>query len=470
VGDIADRKVLTASKTISIREAAEIMSENRYSSLVLVDDDGVPAGIVTDRDLRDKVVSKGRTVDGMVSDIMSASLIKAEAGDYCFEALLKMIRNNIHHLLVIDHGKFTGIVTNHDLMMLQGRSPISLAREVENRQTVEGLVASAGKTNEIVGLLLKEGARASNINLVIGEIHDRLIKKILQIAEKEIGRPPLRYCWIVFGSEGRREQAFRTDQDNALIYDDPQSEQEEADARSYFTVFSAFVRDTLLACGFPRCPANHMASNPQWCQPLRVWKRYFSHWVYTPTPDAILKSITFFDFRAVYGEFTLAESLRDFLASFVEGQMIFLGYMANMIVRNAPPVGFFRSFIVERGGEHKDTLNLKIKGILPLGDVARLFSLEKGIRETSTLERISALRGRNAVVREYADELEHAFEFMMMLRIQHQFEQIESDKTPDNFINPDRLSNLEKKTMKEAFGLISRMQDIIVERYKPLIW
>ena len=470
VGEIAARNVMTAPETISIRKAAEIMSERRYSSLVIVDEQGVPAGIVTDRDLRDKVVSKGRTGNEKVSDIMSVSLIKTEARDYCFEALLKMIRYNIHHLLVVDQGKLMGIVTNHDLMMLQGTSPISLVREIESQQTIDGLVPAARKTNEIVGLLLKEGARASNITRIISEINDRLVKKIIEIAEKEFGSPPLPYCWMVFGSEGRKEQTFRTDQDNAIVYEDPLTEKEDAEARTYFSVFSAFIRDSLIKCGFPRCPANYMASNPEWCQPVKIWKKYFSSWVYTPTPDAVMKSLIFFDFRPLYGDFRLADSLRDFLSSFLDGQMIFLGYMANMVIKNTPPVGFFKSLIVEKSGEHKDELNLKVKGIAPIVDIVRLFSLEKGIKETSTLERLSELRERHTIVREYADELEHAFEFIMLLRIQNQFEQIEADRIPDNFINPKKLSNLEKKTMKESFTLISKLQDIIIERYKPLIW
>jgi CBS domain-containing protein len=329
VGEIAVKKVITAPQTISIRVAAEMMSEHRYSSLVLVDEDGVPSGIVTDRDLRDKVVARGRTVEERISAIMSVSLIKSEARDYCFEALLKMIRHNIHHLLVVDQGKLKGVVTNHDLMMLQGTSPISLAREIESQQTIDGLVPAAGKTDEIVGLLLKEGARAGNITRIITELNDRLLRKILEIAEREFGGPPVRYCWIVFGSEGRKEQTFKTDQDNAIIYEDPQTEKAQAEASAYFTVLSAFVRESLIKCGFPRCPANYMASNPEWRQPLKVWKKYFSTWVYTPAPEAVLKSLIFFDFRPVYGDFSLAASLRDFLDSFLEGQMIFLGYMAN---------------------------------------------------------------------------------------------------------------------------------------------
>jgi CBS domain-containing protein len=212
-----------------------------------------------------------------------------------------------------------------------------------------------------------------------------------------------------------------------------------------------------------------MASNPMWCQPLKVWKKYFSAWMYTPTPEAVLNSLIFFDFRPVYGDNSLSDALRDFLSPLLERQKIFLGYMANVIIKNVPPVGFFKSFIVEKGGEHKDELNLKIKGIAPFVDITRLFSLEKGIKETSTLERISSLKGIHSIVKEYEEELEHAFEFIMLLRIQHQYEQIESGREPDNFINPDKLSNLEKKTIKEAFHLISKIQDIIIERYKPFI-
>lgn len=470
VGEIGTKGVLSASQEISIREGAEVMSQNRMSSLVLVDKEGVPTGIVTDRDLRDKVVSKGRPVTDAISSIMSVSLIKTEARDYCFEALLKMIRYNIHHLLVVDEGKLKGIVTNHDLMMMQGTSPISLVRDIESQHTVEGLAPAAKKTNEIIGLLLKEGARASNITRIITEINDRLLRKILELAEKEFGKPPVRYCWIIFGSEGRKEQTFRTDQDNAIIYEDPLTDSDDARSRTYFTVFSAFVRDSLLKLGVPRCPANYMASNPEWCQPVKQWKKYFSTWVYTPTPDAVMKSLIFFDFRPLYGDLSLAESLRDSLNALLEGQMIFLGYMANMIIKNTPPVGFFKSFIVEKSGEHKNELNMKVKGIAPIVDMARLFALEKGVRETSTIERLSTLKEKHTIVKEFADELEHAFEFMMLLRIQQQFEQMESGKEPNNFINPNSLSNLEKKMMKQSFNLITRLQDIIIERYKPLIW
>lgn len=470
VGELATKEVITALEDITIKEAAVIMSKNRISSLILVDRDRVPAGIVTDRDLRDKVTAKGRDVSGPVRDIMSVSLIKSEARDYCFEALLKMIRCNVHHLLIIDGGRLKGVVTNHDLMMLQGTSPLSIVREIESQQSIEGLVPASQKTNRIVELLIKEGAKASNITRIITEINDRLVRKILEIAEKKFGKPPVPYCWIVFGSEGRKEQTFKTDQDNAIIYADADTAEQETEAKRYFSEFSKSVRDGLLKCGFPLCPADYMASNPLWCQPLRSWKKYFSGWVNGPTADAILKSLIFFDFRPLHGDLSLSEGLRDSCTSLLKDQKVFLGHMANTIIKNTPPLGFLRSFQLEKSGEHKDEFDLKIKGIAPLIDAVRLFALEKGVRETSTVERINALRDKHTLVEEYADELENAFEFLMLLRIHHQYERIGLGERPDNFINPKKLSSPEKRMLKEVFGLVSRIQDVIIERYKQMIW
>ncbi|MDA8100126.1 MAG: DUF294 nucleotidyltransferase-like domain-containing protein [Nitrospiraceae bacterium] len=469
VGDMGIKEVVTAQEDVTIREAAQIMAENRVSSLVIMDRNNLPAGIVTDRDLRDKVVARGRDVGDPVMTIMTTTLIRVDSRDYCFEAVLKMIRYNIHHIIVIRDGALAGVLTNHDLMILQGTSPLSLTKDIESQQTLEGLAPVSSKINGIIGLLLKEGAKASNITKVITELNDRIVRKVLEIAEKRFGHPPVPYCWIGFGSEGRKEQTFKTDQDNAIIYTDPDPAVEEA-AKAYFATFARFVQDGLVKCGFPPCPANYMASNPQWNQPLRVWKRYFTHWVDEPTPEALIHCVAFFDFRPLAGEASLAEGLRDHLLNLVKDQKVFLGHIANLAIKNTPPIGFLKSFVVEKDGAHKDELNLKIKGLAPLVDMVRLFSLERGIGETPTLERINSLRNVHTIVKDYADEFEHAFEFMMLLRIHHQYAQLSQEKMPDNFINPDLLSNLERRSIKEAFHLIEKVQDLIIERYKSMIW
>jgi len=467
--ELVMRDLVTAPQNMSIRDAAARMSEKSVSSLVLIDDNTRPAGIITDRDLRDKVVSKERDLHEPVRNIMSVALITADGADLCFEAVLKMIKCRVHHILIVDRGSLKGIITDHDLITLQGASPLSLAKEIEDQQTIEGLVGVSERITNLVGLLLKGGEKASTIARMIAALNDRLFIKILQIAEEEVGATPVRYCWIVFGSEGRKEQTFRTDQDNAIIYEDVSDPVEEGNARRYFSRMTKLVSGYLEQCAFPPCPGGYMASNPLWCQPLSVWKRYFSQWIHEPNGEAVLRSLIFFDFRHLYGDMSLSEKLGDSLESLLEGMESFLGFMANMIVKNAPPLSVFNKIVAEKSSEYKNTVDIKIKGLASLVDAVRLFSLEKGVRETSTLERIEVLRNVHTIVDDLADDMKDAFELMMMLRMKHQAEQVAAGRTPDNRINLKKLSIREKKMLTEAFMLIADIQAVIIQRYKPFI-
>lgn len=467
VEDIAMKEVITAEEGFTIQESAKIMARDRISSLIIVNQEKQPVGIITDRDLREKVVAGGMDVSKPVRSIMTSPLIRIDSRDYCFEAVLKMIQNNIHHIVVMRNGVLKGILTNHDLMILQGTSPLSVVRDIESQQTLEGLIPESRNINKIISLLLKEGVRASNITEIITEINDRLLKKVLEITEKQFGPSPLPYCWIVFGSEGRKEQTYKTDQDNAIIYADPKNAGESRAAESYFAEFSLTVKDALVKCGFPLCDGDYMASNPKWRQPLKTWKEYFSQWIFTPTSEAILASCILFDFRPVYGDLTLSEKLRTHLRETLKNQDMFLKLMAQLTIKLRPPIGFFRTFIVEKSGEHKNKLNLKFTCLAPLVNIVRLFSLEQRIEETSTLERLHALRTTHSIVAEFGEDLEHAFEFISLLRVREQHAQIEGGLEPDNFINPSELSNFEKKVFKESCQLISKIQDLINKKYNP---
>jgi len=459
-------KPISIGEQSTIQEAAQLMARHKISSVIIVNQNNAPIGIVTDRDLREKVVARGRSVKEPIKNILTLSLIRVDADDSCFETIIKMIKYNIHHMPVIRDGVLSGIVTNHDLMLLEGTSPLSLVHDIINQTTIDGLIPLSRKTNNIVGLLIKEDAKASNITQIISEINDRLIGKVLEIAELKYGPPPLPYCWIVFGSEGRKEQTFKTDQDNALIYNDAPTPELEGEAKRYFSRFTAFVTEGLVQVGFPLCPAKYMASNEEWCQPLTVWKKYFSNWIDEPLPDHLLKFLIFYDLRPLHGKTALAQELREFLVTALTDQKGFLGHMTNMMSQITPPIGFFKTFVVEKSGEHKDKLDLKVKGLTPLLNAVRLFSMEKGLRVTGTLDRILELKTKHSTVEEYFDEFNQAFEFIMLLRIHHQFEQIKDGKAPDNFINPDELSNLQKKTLKESFNLMTKVQSLIVEQYK----
>ncbi len=466
LADLATHAVVTAPRGISIREGARIMSRQRISSLVLTDRDAVPVGIVTDRDLRDKVAARGRDTAEPVENIMSTALIKADASDFCFEALLTMLRHNIHHLLVVDHGRLRGIVTNHDLLILQGTSPISVVREIEGQTDIDGLVHAAAKVNNLVGLLLKDGAKAGNIARIITEINDRLVRKLMDLGLRRLGPAPLAWCWLSFGSEGRREQTFRTDQDNALIWADPASAAEATAAAEWFAVFARFMKESLGRCGFAPCPANYMADNPRWNQPAATWRELFSRWISSPGPEALLHATIFFDFRGLAGTTALADELRAHLARALRNQKVFFARLAGTVTQHRPALGFFGSITVDKQGAHRNKLNLKINALGPIIGIARLCALEAGIPETGTLDRLAALRATHPLIGRYGDELGHAFEFLSLLRIHHQFEQLRAGESPDNFIDPASLSTFEKKSLKDSFRLISRVQDLIVEEYR----
>jgi len=467
VGDLVTHPAVTAPRDLSIQGAARLMSHHGISSLVLVDGDAVPVGIITDRDLRDKVAARGRDIAEPVANIMSCSLIKAEAAQYCFEALLTMLRHNIHHLLIVDEGRLRGIVTNHDLLVLQGTSPISVVREIEGQTDLDGLEQAAAKVASIVGLLLKDGAHAGNITRIVTELNDRLVRKVIEFALRALGPAPLPWCWLAFGSEGRREQTFRTDQDNALVYADPRTPEEAAAALAWFPAFARFMKDGLVRCGFAPCPANYMADNPRWNQPLAAWRELFTRWITNPNPEALLKATILFDFRGLAGTLSLAEELRAHLNLTLRNKNVFFARLAGTVTQHRPPLGFFGSFSVDTKGDHKDQLNLKINALGPIVNIARLCALEAGISETGTLDRLTVLRPNHPLLGRYGEELGHAFEFLSLLRIQHQYEQIQAGGPGDNFINPESLSTYEKKSLKDAFRLVSRVQDLIIEQYRP---
>ena len=466
VGDLITHPVVTAAREVSILDAARLMSHHGISSLVLVDRDSVPVGIITDRDLRDKVAARGRNTAEPVANIMSTSLIKADRADYCFEALLTMLRHNIHHLLVVDEGRLRGIVTNHDLLILQGTSPISVVREIEGQTDIDGLAQAAAKVVSIVGLLLKDGAHAGNITRIITEINDRVVRRVIEFALRQLGPAPLPWCWLVFGSEGRREQTFGTDQDNALVWADPATTEEETAAREWFPQFARLMKEGLTRCGFAPCPANYMADNPRWNQPLAAWRELFFKWITAPSPEALLHSAILFDFRGLAGNLSLAAELRSCLNRTLRNQSVFFARLAGTVTLHRPPIGFFGAFSVDTKGKNKDKLDLKISALGPIVNIARLYALEARIPETGTLDRLGALRPNHPLLTRYAEELGHAFEFLSLLRIQHQFEQIQAGVPGDNFIDPETLSTYEKKALKDAFRLISRVQDLIIEQYR----
>lgn len=465
VKDLAGHEVVTVRTDTPIIEAARLMSAHRISALVILNEYGQSVGIVTSSDLRDRVLVSQKATSDPVSDIMSRPLVMVDCTAICFEALLKMISHDVHHLLVTDSGKLTGIVSNHDFLVLQGISPLIMIKEIDEQSTVDSLASISGKVMGLISLLLEGGATAGSILRIISTVNDRIERKILDLALKTLGPPPEPFCWIVYGSAGRKEQTFKTDQDNAIIYRDPADEREQILSSEYFGRFSEFVVDAFLRCGFKLCPGDFMASNPKWRQPISVWKRSFSNWICTPTSKAIHHAVNLFDFRGLHGDLSLANELKKHLMRSLQDQKIFLKALAGLTTDYRPHLSLFGSLKFEKDGEHVNHLNLKDSCLTPLINIVRLFSFESNIPETSTPERIAVLKNIHPVMKSVGDDLEHAFEFISLLRIRHQLEQAAMDIDPDNFIDPKRLSSLEIKNLREICKLITQIIDDISQKY-----
>ncbi len=468
VGDVVSDRAVVCTRSTAIQEAARIMSAAGATCLFVVDADGVAAGIVTDKDFAAKVVARGAPLDRPVDTIMSSPVVAVERGQIVFQALLAMLSHDIHHVLVTENGQPAGVIGNHDLMVLQGKSPLNLVRHVEHQQTVEGLAAAQKRVGDLLPLLMREGATASHITRVVAEVNDRVMGKILELARIDLGRAPVPYCWVTAGSDGRAEQTFKTDQDNALIYADAGAGQPEVE--DYFRRLASFAQDALARCGYPPCEGNYMASNPQWRQPVRVWQGYFSAWIADATRRTAEHALIFFDLRPVAGDFSLYQSLAAHIRERLKTGAFFKSVLAYVSVDHKPPLGFFRTLVVERTGEHKNQLDIKLYGTGPIVNAARLLALDAGVAQTNTVDRLVALESLPGQDQALLKDLRAGFEFLTLLRLEGQLRQARAGKTPGNYIRPETLTNLQKGTMKQAFQTIARVQSQIEAKFRSPEW
>ncbi len=468
VGELARRDLVTASEEISIRDAADLMSKRRIGSLILTNALGLPSGIVTNRDFKERVVSKGRDVSQPVKRIQSVSLVKSEANEHCIEALFKMVRYNIRHLLVVEGGQLKGMLSAQDLIRLYGTSPISIIQELESQPSIDGLVDPADRIQSMVGSFLQEGVKVGHIQRILTEVYDRLVRQVMDLVEKSLGPPPVPYCLLSFGSAGRKEQVFMTRQENGLIYADPGSPEAEAESRAYFSRLSTATSETLQRIGYPPADPESFPMGSCRCEPLRVWKEIVFAWISRADRVSVEASLPVLDFRCRRGECGLADDLRSSVIERLRRERFFIDMMAVNIVKTSPPLSPFRRFVLEKNGLFRGSFNLQEKGIRPLVDMIRLYALAAGIRETSTMERLEGLRESSPLIQRHGEELEYAMEFMSGLLIRSQFETWRSGSPLHGCVDPDLLNKLEKKNLREIFSLISRLQSAVLRKHQPL--
>lgn len=453
---------ICAAPGLSIQDAARRMRKARVSSLLVQDGESL-CGLVTDRDIRNRVVADGHALDAPLSEVMTVDPVTISAERYAFEALLTMSRHNIHHLPVMDGDRLAGMVTTTDLMRLQADNPVYLVGEVWKQDNVDGLVAVSERLPGVVQDLVESHARANDISRVVTTVSDTLTQHLLEMAEDTLGPPPVPYAWIALGSQARYEQSAHSDQDNALILADAYDASEHG---AYFEDLATFVCDGLNACGFVYCPGEVMATTDRWRQPLHQWKATFADWILEPTPKALMHSTIFFDLRHIAGTRSLVRTLRDHILSHTQQNSIFLASLAVNALDARPPLGFFRQFVLKTHGGQEDTLDLKINGVVPIVDIARIYALAHGVRALNTQERLTRLADSGGMAGEDAADMKDAHAFISNVRLQHQARQIASGRAPDNYVSPDDLSDFNRRHLKDAFKIVRRMQSALEQRYQ----
>lgn len=450
VKDLVKRAPVFVDPAASVAAAATVMQQAEIGSVLV---SGDPAGIITDRDLRGRVLAAGLGADAPVSQVMSQPLKTIDSNAPIFAALQMMLENNIHHLAVVQAATIIGVVSGTDLLRHEINNPLYLRRTLDQLQEPSALGNYAGEIAALVQKLFKGGVSACEIGRIVSSLNDALVRRLIYLGQQSLGTPPARFAWIVFGSEGRWEQALLTDQDNALAY-----EEESAAARAYFGALANYIVEALIKVGFPRCPGGYMAT--RWCKPLSEWQALFARYIRAPEPQALLDSAIFFDFRSVAGDFSL-EALEETLAA-ARDEKRFLSYMVRAALEFRPPLGFLKRIRSDNG-----KVDLKKGGIGPIVALARAAALCAGSHERSTLARLQAAGASRALLNdETARILGDIFSFLLHLRLRRQLTAHSRKEPLDHEISLAELSTLEWRHLREAFVLVKAIQDDIHKAWR----
>lgn len=433
------------------------MKHNDVGSMVVCRDDGKPVGIFTLHDLLFKIALPQKELAEPISSVMSTPLVALPPHALAYEAALEMAKHRIRHVLVVENDKLIGVISERDLFSLQQVGLRVISGAIRNATNLESLKQSSLKIRQLAHDMLAQGVATEQITRFISTLNDLLTSRIIELEMSGLALDGIRFCWIAMGSEGRYEQTLFTDQDNGIIFLSSPPLTAEA-ARKVLLPAALRINQDLDACGFPLCRGQIMASNPLWCLSLDEWKEKFADWIDHADAAALLNATIFFDFRALYGAAELAGELRSWLTQYALGNNRFSLQMTQNALRHQPPLGLVRDFILSSGGEHPHTLDLKVNGVTPFVDAARIYSLAAGVTQTNTLERLR-LAGKqlnipDAEVEAWVD----AYRFIQLLRLRHQHRENSRGREMHNHINPDNLNEMDRRVLKEALRQARKLQ------------
>ena len=460
VCNLTDRLPVIVDSSITVQDAAKGMNRE-YVSSILVNNKEKLVGLLTDKDIRRRCVAEGLSYDQPVSSIMTNNLETVPYTALVSEALLLMTRNKINHLPIMKGDTAVGILTTADIIRHLSASPTLIATDIYKANSVEALRRISNKLPELQLQLSLSSATAKHIGEVFSSVTDSITSRLLELAEEQFGKPPVDYVWLAGGSQARNEQTSHSDQDNAIIISDDY----KSDYEDYFKNIADFVCDGLNECGYIYCPGDAMASNIKWRQPVAKWNEYFTQWISRPEPKALMLSSIFFDLRPVYGDYDLFNELHEKVLRQTTHNEFFIAHMVGNALTHQPPLGFFRNFVMVNDAKHKNTLDIKHRGVVPIVDIARVLALNHGVKDTNTVDRLDAVFEHKAISNEMHDNLIDALEYIGSLRIRHQARQIKAGLTADNYLPIVELSGLEKNHLKDSFSVIKTMQQVFESRY-----
>ncbi|QDZ42427.1 DUF294 nucleotidyltransferase-like domain-containing protein [Corynebacterium sp. sy039] len=464
-----------ATADISIVQAAQIMQEHNVSSLLIVEQAQTQSndthaceqsviGIITDKDLRNKVVAKNMDTTQNVHRIMAPMPRTLNDDVQAFEAMMLMSEYGIQHIPVTRDNELVGIVSSADILRLMRNDPIYLTADLSRKNSIDELKDTYSSIDEVAVRFIDRGTSPEDIAGLLTMTADTLTRRLLYLAEQKLGHPPVPYEFVVVGSQGRKGMGLASDQDNCLVLDDNYNPQQHG---HYFEQLSRFVCEGLAQAGQPLCPGEMMAMNPQWRMTRTQWIDTFHHWITAPEPEALLHVQTFFDFRSIYTSTTtqLAQEVHKNAVEMAQSSVRLQAHLATLAVRREPPLGFFRGFVVDRSGKYANTLDVKKGGLAAIVQMARLFSLTSGITALTTRQRLVQAAQAGSISERGSQDLIDAVDFINLISLKHQSEQIKQGQTPSYHIAPATLGKMDREHLRDSFQIIKNMQNALATKY-----
>ncbi|GEO03134.1 nucleotidyltransferase family protein [Adhaeribacter aerolatus] len=457
VESVGYRDIFSCAGSTPIYEAARLMGEHRISCLFVTDVQQKIIGYITDITLRNNVVAQQVDARQPVESIMDNPIVSITCHAFVYEAILLMFSTKTQYLLVEENGEYRGVVSRNKLLSEQSQSPFVFIQSVKLALSDDELRSKWKKVPEIVTQLLGRGVKAEIVNQVITTVADSIALKVIEDVIEEMGTPPAKFVFMVLGSEGRKEQTLKTDQDNAIIYEDKANEQREL-VREYFLRFADTVSERLNYIGFSFCSGGYMAKNPKWTHSLSHWKRNYISWMEESLPETVIKFSTFFDCRYLYGDSTIINQLQEFLNEELQKphEKLFF-HMANNALQYEPPLTFFKNIKTFTVGS-QEVFDIK-KAMTPIVDLVRVYALKNRIFLTNTGERLDALKAQGIFSETEYLELIQSYYYLMSIRLKKQASLIINDnREPENFMNITSLTKIEQVTIIEIFKTIRNFQ------------